>query len=69
LLDIDPVARDQIRALPALAAVALAEAFAVLQLVPESGEPLSHYASVCEDGRYPVSCRKREEGPKLVPLR
>jgi hypothetical protein len=39
-LDIDPSARAQIQALPATALAALVEAFEVLQLVPERGEPL-----------------------------
>ncbi len=40
-LDIDPVARTQIRELPAAGAVALADALAVLELVGERGEPLN----------------------------
>ena len=40
-LDIDPVARAQIRALPPVAHGALADAFKVLALVPERGEPLN----------------------------
>jgi hypothetical protein len=40
-LDIDPVARAQIRELPPAGAIALADALAVLELVPERGEPLS----------------------------
>ena len=40
-LDIDPVARAQIRRLPREAATALAAAMAVLELVPERGEPLN----------------------------
>ena len=40
-LDIDPVARAQIRELPPAGAVALASALAVLELVPERGEPLN----------------------------
>ena len=39
-LDIDPIAAEQIRALPAKALVALSEAFDVLQLVPERGQPI-----------------------------
>jgi hypothetical protein len=39
-LDIDPLARAQIRALPSAAHGALSEAFDVLALVPERGEPL-----------------------------
>lgn len=39
--DIDPVARAQIRELPPAGAVALADALAVLELVPERGEPLN----------------------------
>jgi hypothetical protein len=39
-LDIDPLARAQIRALPPEAHEALSEAFEVLALVPERGEPL-----------------------------
>lgn len=39
-LDIDPNARAQIRALPPAALDALADAFKVLALVPERGEPL-----------------------------
>jgi len=38
-LDIDPSAQEQIGALPDSALVALAEAFAFLQLVPWSGAP------------------------------
>ena len=40
-LDIDPLARVQIRALPAAAHGALFDAFEVLALVPERGEPLN----------------------------
>jgi hypothetical protein len=40
-LDIDPSARDQIRALPADALSALVAAFEVLALVPERGQPLN----------------------------
>ncbi|MGB7797577.1 MAG: hypothetical protein WBL53_15175 [Pseudonocardiaceae bacterium] len=40
-LDIDPVARAQIRELPPAGAIALADALAVLELVPERGEPLN----------------------------
>lgn len=39
-LDIDPAAREQIRALPAHALAALVQAFEVLALVPERGQPL-----------------------------
>jgi len=39
-LDIDPLARAQIRALPLLWHGALSDAFEVLALVPERGEPL-----------------------------
>lgn len=38
-IDIDPGAREQIRALPRDAASALAEALAVLELVPWNGMP------------------------------
>ncbi|CCH33526.1 hypothetical protein ABZ816_23020 [Actinosynnema sp. NPDC047251] len=38
-LDVDPDARAQIRALPPEGAIALVEAFEVLSLVPERGEP------------------------------
>jgi hypothetical protein len=38
-LDIDPPAQDAIAALPHEAAVALAEAFAVLRLIPWNGKP------------------------------
>jgi hypothetical protein len=41
LLDIDPAARAQIQALPSEGATALVEAFEVLSLVPERGEPLN----------------------------
>lgn len=40
-LDIDPFARAQIRELPPAGAVTLASALAVLELVPERGEPLN----------------------------
>jgi len=40
-LDIDPAARAQIRALPPAGTAALAEAFEVLSLVPERGEPIN----------------------------
>lgn len=40
-LDIDPIARAQIRALPAAAVYALGEAFDVLTLIPDRGEPLN----------------------------
>ncbi|MCG8920286.1 hypothetical protein L6E12_31405 [Actinokineospora sp. PR83] len=40
-LDIDLAAREQIRALPAAALAALAQAFEVLALVPERGQPLN----------------------------
>jgi hypothetical protein len=40
-LDIDPNARSQIRALPPAALGTLADAFKVLALVPERGEPLN----------------------------
>jgi hypothetical protein len=40
-LDLDPVARAQIRDLPPAGAVALASALGVLELVPECGEPLN----------------------------
>jgi hypothetical protein len=40
-LDIDPLARDQITALPKAALSALAEAFSALELVPWSGWPLN----------------------------
>ena len=39
-LDIDPLARAQIRALPPVARGALSDAFEVRALVPERGEPL-----------------------------
>ncbi|MGW4116130.1 hypothetical protein ACWEFJ_35100 [Actinosynnema sp. NPDC004786] len=41
ILDIDPDAQEQIRALPPEALVALGEAFGVLTLVPERGSPLN----------------------------
>jgi hypothetical protein len=40
-LDIDPLAAEQIRALPPKALAALAEAFEVLELVPERGQPIN----------------------------
>ena len=40
-LDIDPAARAQLRALPADGLAAVAEAFEVLTLVPERGEPIN----------------------------
>jgi len=40
-LDIDPLARAQIRELPPAGAAALPDALAVLELVPERGEPLN----------------------------
>jgi len=40
-LDIDPAARAQIRELPPTGTAALAEAFEVLSLVPERGEPIN----------------------------
>jgi hypothetical protein len=40
-LDIDPAARAQIRELPPAGTAALAEAFEVLSLVPERGEPIN----------------------------
>lgn len=40
-LDIDPLAAEQIRALPPKALAALAEAFEVLGLVPERGQPIN----------------------------
>ncbi|MGH3802581.1 MAG: hypothetical protein ACRDTD_21145 [Pseudonocardiaceae bacterium] len=40
-LDIDPAARAQIQALPSAGVDALAEAMAVLSLVPERGEPIN----------------------------
>jgi hypothetical protein len=40
-LDIDPTAQDQIAALPRRALTAVAEAFALLELAPWSGLPLS----------------------------
>jgi hypothetical protein len=40
-LDIDPIAREQIRALPQKALAALAAAFEVLSLVPGRGEPIN----------------------------
>lgn len=41
LLDIDPVARDQIRHLPPAAASDLTVALEILELVPDRGEPLN----------------------------
>jgi hypothetical protein len=46
-LDVDPLAQGQIAALPDEALIALAEAFAVLQLVPWTGAP---YNSSKPDG-------------------
>lgn len=40
-LDIDPLAADQIAALPPPALAGLAEAFAVLELTPWNGLPLN----------------------------
>jgi plasmid stabilization system protein ParE len=40
-LDIDPAAHAQIRALPPEGIDALSEAFEVLSLVPERGEPIN----------------------------
>lgn len=40
-LDIDSIAAEQIRALPAKALAALSEAFEVLQPVPERGQPIN----------------------------
>jgi hypothetical protein len=40
-LDVDPVARAQIRELPPAGTAALAEAFELLSLVPERGEPIN----------------------------
>jgi len=40
-LNIDPAAQEQIRALPPKALVALAEAFEVLMLAPERGQPIN----------------------------
>ncbi len=40
-LDIDPLARAQIRELPQAGVTALADAMAVLELVPDRGEPLN----------------------------
>ena|GEM_PF-6514011 len=40
-VDIDPLASEQIHALPPKALAALAEAFEVLELVPERGQPLN----------------------------
>ena len=57
-LDIDPIAAEQIRALPAKALASLSEAFEVLQLVPERGQPINPanptggvYQLVYGDGR------------------
>jgi plasmid stabilization system protein ParE len=41
ILDIDPAARAQIQAMPQAAIKALAQAFEVLALVPERGEPIN----------------------------
>lgn len=54
-LDIDPVARAQIRELPPAAAVALAAGLAVLELVPERGEPLN---ADNPDGGLPAALRQ-----------
>ncbi len=40
-LDIDPATRAQIRELPPAGTAALAEAFEMLSLVPERGEPIN----------------------------
>lgn len=40
-LDLDPAARTQIRELPPAGTAALTEAFEVLSLVPERGEPIN----------------------------
>jgi len=40
-LDIDLIAQEQIRALPRKALAALGEAFDVLGLVPERGQPIN----------------------------
>jgi hypothetical protein len=40
-LDIDPIAQQQISALPRKALAALAEAFEVLSLVPDRGQPIN----------------------------
>jgi len=57
-LDIDPIAAEQIRALPVKALAALSEAFEVLRLVPERGQPINSanptggvYQLVYGDGR------------------
>ncbi|MFE0023289.1 hypothetical protein [Amycolatopsis sp. NPDC059021] len=49
-IDIDPDARDQIRALPSDGVAAFAEAMTVLSLVPKRGEPLN--ADNPEGGMY-----------------
>lgn len=41
VIDIDPVARAQIRQLPPEGSVAFVDALAMLELVPERGEPLN----------------------------
>jgi len=41
LLDVDSLALAQVRALPPAGADAISEAFAVLELVPERGDPLN----------------------------
>ena len=40
-LDVDPVAQAQIRALPSVALVALAEVMSMLELTPWSGLPIN----------------------------
>jgi hypothetical protein len=40
-LDVDPVARAQIEALPGRVVHALSDAFQLLELIPERGEPLN----------------------------
>jgi hypothetical protein len=57
-LDIDPIAQEQIRALPPKALAVLAEAFEVLGLAPERGQPINPanptggvYQLVFGDGR------------------
>jgi hypothetical protein len=40
-IDVDPEAREQIRALPAVVLTALAEAMAVLTLTPWNGDPIN----------------------------
>lgn len=52
-LDVDPAAQAQIRELPPAGAVALAEAFKVLSLVPERGEPIN--ASNPDGGVYQLT--------------